>query len=306
MAQNDLREASFRDVIQEKKDAFQEGVLTWAASHLRDYPWRRQGREPFTILVAELLLKRTTAAAAARLYKPFLDKYPTPRHLAWATEQELTEDLAPVGLYTQRSKSIAKLASYLMEHEGGSVPASLGRLLKIPGLGDYGARAVLSFGYDISAAVVDANVARVLQRAFQRSMPARPTQALLQAIADAVLPDQAHRDFNFGLLDLGALVCRYVNPKCAECPLNTVCDFHTSGAAAKQPAPPSTRLRDVRLAKGMSLARLAEKAGVSKLTIVNLEAGRTTPRVETLQRLADALGVSPEELTPSGSTGSRW
>lgn len=281
-------------VIAQRRDAFQRGILFWGSSHLRSYPWRLFRQNPYAVLVAELLLKRTTAAAAARVYDDFLRKFPTPAQLAAATEDELARDLAPVGLHLQRAKAIAELARYLIECESGSVPESLDRLLRVPGLGDYAARAVRSFGYGIPSAVVDANVARVICRVFGKEMPPRPSPPVLQAVADAVFPRRAHREFNFGMLDLGALVCRYVRPKCDECPLSVICDLYGSDCSTDREVFHS-RLREIRLANKMSLAELAKKSGVSKLTIINIEAGRTTPRPETIQRLTVALGVSSRE-----------
>ena len=214
--------------IELKRVNFQNAVLRWADSNIRHYAWRNKGRSPYEIMVAELLLKRTTAAAADHLYEEFLRKYPNIDALAQATEEELAQDFNSVGLYTQRAKAVAKLSEHLIEYEAGSTPHSLDRLSKVPGLGSYSARAVLSFGYGKPEAVVDSNVVRVLRRVFYQSMPERPTEKLFQELADAVLPKNTHREFNFAMLDLGALVCRYVRPRCNLCPLVSICDYTNS------------------------------------------------------------------------------
>ena len=90
-------------------------------------------------MVAELLLKRTTAAAAARTYEPFLEKYPSVNSLAQATEEELAQDFKSIGLYAQRAKASTKLAQHLIEQEAGSIPSTLDGLSKAPGLGSYSA-----------------------------------------------------------------------------------------------------------------------------------------------------------------------
>ncbi len=288
----------------EKRRAFQAGILTWSATHSRDYPWRHPGRTPYQILIAELLLKRTTATAVARAYEPFLSKYPTIVHLASATEEDLAQDLVPVGLYKQRSRAITKLAHHLMEHESRTVPDSLDRLLKVPGLGEYSARAILSFGFGIPAAVVDANVERVIVRVFKRDLPEPVSARQLQSLADGLLPQETHRDYNFGLLDLGGLVCRYVDPSCEQCPLNSMCDYYresqTQGRIGERRASydTPTELQKARRDKGLSLAKLAQISGVSKLTIIKIEARKTVPQTSTLQKLANALGINLEELTP--------
>lgn len=249
------------------------------------------------------MLKRTTATAAARAYEKFLTKYPTLIQLATATEEDLAQDLAPVGLYQQRAKAIPKLARYLIEEESGIIPALLDQLLKVPGLGAYSARAILSFGFNIPVAVVDANVERVLTRVFKDALPARASARLLQEAADTLVPHENHREYNFGLLDLGALVCRYTGPLHEDCPLKDICDYYQhkkGGLIREEPASYETaagmKLRSTRRQKGFALTRLAKLSGVSKLTIIRIESGKTSPRAETLRKLAAVLNVEPDQL----------
>ena len=217
---------------------------------------------------------------------------------------ELVLDLAPVGLQTQRAKAIHGLAAHLVHQHEGMVPSSLDELLEVPGLGEYSARAVLTFGFNSPVAVVDANVVRVLSRVFRCATPSGRTNKGWQEVADALLPEPNHREFNWAMLDLGALVCRYVEPRCGECPLAGICDYKEQmqrppGIGEERRSYGASALRVQRRAKGWSLVRLAQSAGVSKLTIVNIEAGRVTPRPVTLEKLAKALGVDPEAITPS-------
>lgn len=279
-----------------KREAIQESILTWSNYNLRDYPWRHNKKNPYAVLVAELLLKRTTATAAAKTYPIFLKKYQKLHHLAKATEEELTQDLMPVGLYRQRAKAISKMTIYLMENENGKIPNSLERLLRIPGLGSYSARAILSFGFDFPVAVVDANVERIARRVFKKRVNNKLSHSSIQEIADYILPRENHRQFNFGMLDFGAIICRYVLPMCEECKLNIICDYYWLEKEIGIKVVKTTTLRKIRLEKSVRLVQLAEKAGISKLTIINIEAGRTVPRPETLEKLAVALEVRTEEL----------
>ena len=286
-----------------KRGKFLCSTLNWAADHFRDYPWRKNLDCPYAILVAEQLLKRTTAAAASRIYEEFLRQFPDLTTLSESSEEKLSIALARVGLQRQRAKAIKALALYLVNVESGVIPSELNKLLAVPGLGEYSARAVLSFGFDIPTAVVDSNVERVLSRVFQDSLPAKPTQRALQELADRLLPEKSHRVFNFALLDLGALVCRYVGPKCEECPLAHVCDYYKQSkqmvireTPARYEASIGAKLRRLRQEKGLSLVKLAQNSGVSKLTIIRIESGKTSPRDETLRKLATALNVEPEEL----------
>ncbi len=176
-------------------------------------------------------------------------------------------------------------------------------LLEVPGLGDYSATAILSFGYGVRAAVLDVNVERILLRVFSTTLPPRPSWTLLREVAHLLLPKERHREYNYGLLDLGRAICRYAKPKCEECPLASVCDFFVcSGEEGSRQTEEDrgaylpSNLRAIRRGRGLSLQGLAEAANVSKLTVIRIEAGRTSPKHETLRKLAQALGVLPEEL----------
>ena len=274
-----------------RREKFRRALLTWAKSNLRDLPWRRAGTNAYGILVAELLLKRTTATAAARLYGPFMDKYPSISDLANASEYGLTETLVPVGLSRQRARAIRQLA-FALTRQHGNIPNSIDMLCALPGIGDYAARAILSFGFDIPVAVVDGNVERVIGRAFHDQPELVKSKRAVQRAVDGLLPRRRHQDFNFALLDLGSLVCRPAKPLCANCPLRRQCDY----ALSPQSIRPSSRLRKTRQAKGLSLLELANRAGVSKLTVINIEARRTSPREETLLKIAMAMDVAVEEI----------
>ena len=276
-------------------------MLKWADKNFSDFPWR-QRRSPYEILVAEVLLKRTTAAAAARTYDGFLSRFSSPQDIVSAPDEELVKALSRVGLQRQRARSMKHLASWLLSKHDGGIPKNLEGLLAVPGLGDYSATAILSFGYGVPAAVLDTNVERILLRVFGNTLPPRPSWTMLREVAQVLLPKEEHREYNYGLLDLGRLICRYSDPRCGECPLSSVCDFsRSSGDVTAQvmeddSAAPPNRLRAIRRDKGLSLKRLAEAARVSKLTVIRIETGRTSPRPETLRKLARVLCVRPEEL----------
>ena len=289
--------------MENRSAKFARSVLSSSAVSLRAFPWRKKLGDPYAILVAEVLLKRTTATAAARLYDDFLREFPNLGALVVASEEKLTAAFAQVGLQQQRARAMRALAIHLVEVERGSIPNELGRLLAVPGLGEYSARAVLTFGFDVPVAVVDSNVERILSRVFRDLLPTRPTRRVLQQLADSLLPEESHSVFNFALLDLGAEVCRYVAPRCGTCPLRHMCDYYNSNKRlgirehrATYETPTGSRVREVRRERGLGLVKLAHESGVSKLTIIRIESGKTTPRDDTLRKLAVVLNVEMEEL----------
>ena len=253
--------------------------------------------------MAEFLLKRTTATAASRVYDNFLARFPRLQEIASTSDEELVECLSGVGLQRQRARALKDLAIWLLTTHDGDVPCDFESLLEVPGLGDYSAAAILSFGYGTPIAVLDANVERIIIRVFGNSFHSRPSKAMLNETAQRLLPPDNHMEYNYGLLDLGRLVCRYADPKCGLCPLNSVCDFFEDASvdAAEKPLRSHTesatnKLKTARLSRGLSLKRLAELAGVSKLTIIRTESGKSSPRYETLEKLGVALEVEPKEL----------
>ena len=293
-----------KGAIKEKKEGLNSSILDWSLTHLRAYPWREPDRTPYEVLIAEVLLKRTTATAAARVYDSFIHQFPTTKTITTATEEQLVAALSNVGLQRQRTKAIKALARHLTEEQGSNIPSDLDYLLGIPGLGEYSARAVLSFGFGIPVAVVDANVERILGRVFQTVLPQRPLTHLFQKLASSLLPSESHRRYNLGLLDLGALICRYIDPLCPECPLTSICDYYNQNKARlikEEPGRYETvvgaKLRNMRKEKGIGLAKLAQLAKVSKLTIIRIESGKTSPRPETIAKLTAALGAPSDELT---------
>ena len=152
-------------------------------------------------------------------------------------------------------------------------------------------------------AVLDANVERIIVRVFGNSFPSRPSKTMLNQVTQRLLPLDNHREYNYGLLDLGRLVCRYTYPKCDVCPLNSICDYSSESSGenvGRQSTSPKgdthSKLKIARQSRGMSLQQLAAFAGVSKLTIIRIESGKTSPRHGTLERLAMALKVEQDDL----------
>jgi len=206
-----------------RRDRFQRAVLDWASRNLRDFPWRRD-RTPYRVLVAEVILRRTTSTAALRVYEEFLRRWPDIRALSEADEGGLEALLESVGYHRRRAMILKVIAQFIVDEYHGEIPRDKGLLLRIPHVGPYIASAVLSLGYGVPAAMVDSNVKRILSRSFRDSIPARGKSGLIYTLAEALVPTESHVPYNLGLIDMGALVCRYDRPRCSKCPLEAVCD----------------------------------------------------------------------------------
>jgi len=198
-------------------------LLAWGEKNIRDFPWRKE-RTPYRILVAEVILRRTTSTAALRVYEEFLKKWPDIKSLANANVDELEQLLVAVGYHKQRSRILVNIARFIDKEFGGNIPNDKKQLLKIPHVGPYTAGAILSLGYGIPAPMVDSNVQRILSRVFNNCLPKKGRARAISMLVEALLPKKGHIVFNLGLLDLGALICRYDRPRCKVCPLSDLCD----------------------------------------------------------------------------------
>jgi A/G-specific adenine glycosylase len=193
----------------------QTKLLAWAAESRRDLPWRRT-RDPWAVLVSELMLQQTQVSRVAPRWAEFLERFPAPEACAKASVGDVVRAWAGLG-YNRRAVSLHRTAVIVVERHGGRVPAELPALLALPGVGSYVARAVLVFAFEADAAVLDTNAARVMARAVAGRRIATRSEA--QALADSLVPAGRGWAWNQAMLDLGALVCTRRHPDCGHCPL---------------------------------------------------------------------------------------
>jgi A/G-specific adenine glycosylase len=206
--------------------AFGRRLRAWYRRHHRDLPWRKT-RDPYRVLVSELMLQQTQVSRVLEFYARFIERFPTIRHLADARPKRVMESWEGLGYYA-RARNLHKLARHVTRDGGpGVLPPEPKELRKLPGIGAYTAGAVASFAYEKRAALVDTNVARVLSRVFApRLNPKRPRDVKrIWAIAEATLPrtGSAAWTHNQALMELGALVCTARVKRCAVCPLARMC-----------------------------------------------------------------------------------
>jgi A/G-specific adenine glycosylase len=207
-------------------------VLAWFAAAGRDLPWRGT-RDPYRILVAEMLAQQTQAARAAAAWPEFLAAFPTVEALAAASPAAVLRAWQGVG-YNRRALSLRAAAQAVVDR--GGWPPDVAGLTALPGVGPYTARAVACFAFGQQVAPVDTNVARVLARALAGADPSGLGPAARQRLADAALPSGRAWEWSSALMDLGATHCR-PRPRCQGCPLAARCRWKALGAAAPPPRP---------------------------------------------------------------------
>ena len=203
---------------------FQQQLLIWSKDNLRDYPWRKN-KDSYSILVAEFLLQRTDADTVAPIYSNFLIRYPSLDKLAIASVKDIAKLLQPLGLFF-RAERLLQTAWIIKDKYDGKVPQEEKKLLKLPGIGNYTARAILSQAFDLPAPVLDTNVVRIIERFFGiKGGRVKSRCKILWNVADSIAPDEKVGRWNLTLLDFGAKVCTARNPKCNVCPLGKKCSW---------------------------------------------------------------------------------
>lgn len=198
-------------------DGFTAAVLGWGVSRLRDLPWRRT-RDPWAVLVSEVMLQQTQVARVIPRWLAFLERFPTPDACAAAPLGEVLREWQGLG-YPRRARNLHGAARRVSEL--GGFPRDLTGLLALPGVGPYTARAVQAFAFELDAAVVDTNIARV----YARVAGTRLTSKRVQAMADEACPSGDAWIWNQCLMDLGAVLCRPSKPGCDSCPARPLCSW---------------------------------------------------------------------------------
>jgi A/G-specific adenine glycosylase len=218
----------------EEAREFSRRLRAWYRRNARVLPWR-ETRDAYRILVSELMLQQTQVSRVMEFYARFLHRFPDLAAVAAAREREVLAQWSGLGYYA-RARNLHKLARRVVREEshvyGGALPKEPEALRRLPGVGAYTAGAVASFAYERRAALVDTNVARVLQRVFAPRLNRKRSRDLtrLWVIAEAVLPrtGRAAWTHNQALMELGALVCTARVKHCRRCPLRTLCRSATT------------------------------------------------------------------------------
>jgi len=225
-----------------------QALLGWYDAHRRDLPWRGT-RDPYRILVSEVMLQQTRVETVLPYYDRFLVRFPTVESLAQAPVEDVLLHWSGLGYY-RRARQLHQAARRVAA-AGGEFPLTVEGLEELPGVGAYTAAAVASIAFGVEVPVLDGNAERVLARllAWPGDPRSGPGRAKLLAAARQLLDPARPGDSNQAIMELGATVCLPAAPRCAQCPLAPGCRGYATGAPARFPARrrrrPSERLQQV-------------------------------------------------------------
>lgn len=214
----------------------QKALLDWAQAEGRDLPWRRT-RDPWAILVSEVMLQQTQVSRVIPVWTAFLQRFPTATDCAEAEQSDVVTAWHGMG-FNRRARNLHQCAIAIRDRHAGSVPSTLHELIALPGIGPYTARAVMTFAFELPVGVVDVNAARVHARLAGRSLSNRE----VQDAADEATPLHDAWRWNQAILDLGATVCTKRAPRCDHCPVALHCGWHAVGRVEPDPVVGSARI----------------------------------------------------------------
>lgn len=207
------------------KTEFRRRLRAWFRRHGRDLPWRGT-RDPYAVLVSEMMLQQTTVVAVVPYYGRWMERFPSVRELAEADESEVLALWQGLGYY-RRARSLHAAAKRVAADD--VFPRDYDGLRLLPGVGDYTAQAVRAFAFDEPVPVLDANVIRVVARLFDLRAPVDTAKGLaaVRSKLTGILPERGGHAFVSALMELGALVCRAGRPDCLLCPVKRFCAAKT-------------------------------------------------------------------------------
>ncbi|MHA1632760.1 MAG: A/G-specific adenine glycosylase [Candidatus Freyarchaeota archaeon] len=213
-----------------KVKVFQERIIEWyEANGEKNLPWRNTS-DPWAILVAAFLLRKTTTKQVVKVYEHFLRRYPSPEALLRSSEDEVKDLIRPLGIEHQRAKDIISVARIIVEKFGGEAPRSKDKLKLLPGVGNYIASEVLLCAYGQPEPLLDRNMIRVIERVFGvKSKKKRShTDNFMWSFARKLVPKDpaSGKKFNYGVLDFARNVCTARNPRCGSCFIKDICLFY--------------------------------------------------------------------------------
>ena len=205
------------------KKTFTQPLIEWYHNNKRDLVFRKH-QDPYRIWISEIMAQQTQIISMLDYYERWIEKWPSIKELAQAEEQEVLKAWEGLGYYS-RARNILKTAKIIDKEYNAQLPTTYLELRELPGIGDYTAGAIASIAYKQNVAAIDGNVIRVMSRLIKdhRDFLKIKNKRELKITLESLMNDYNPSDFTQALMELGAIVCKPVNPLCSECPLQAIC-----------------------------------------------------------------------------------
>lgn len=219
-----IQSSSIDPKIRYKLEKIHENMLKWGKVNLRDFPWRKT-KDPYKILIAELMLHRTKANQVKDVYANFTEKYPDFCSICEVSPEIISTELKTLGLYW-RAELIYNLSCSICKDLHGEIPSKKDELIKLPGIGSYIASAFLCLTYGCPEPLLDTNTVRIIGRIFEFDIndSSRRSKKFDTIMRELVVLGEC-KDFSLSMIDFAQAICRPTEPLCIECPISNLCLF---------------------------------------------------------------------------------
>tara|TARA_Y100000991_G_C21944271_1_gene336754 strand:- start:293 stop:1354 length:1062 start_codon:yes stop_codon:yes gene_type:complete len=214
---------------------FSNIILYWYTKNKRDFPWRKS-KNTYKVWLSEIILQQTQTSQGLSYYNKIINTFPTLKELAEASEEKILKLWQGLGYYS-RARNLHYTAKYIQNNFNGVFPDDYNSLIKLKGIGPYTAAAISSICFNKKRAAVDGNVYRILARVFNIDTAINSTEGIktFQELANSLISETNPGDYNQSMMDLGATICTPKNPKCNQCPLESICLAHGNSTIYKLP-----------------------------------------------------------------------
>lgn len=206
--------------------SFSKDLLKWFQTNQRILAWRNT-QDPYRILLAEMLLRKTTALQVASVYNRLISRYPNPQKLANSSLRDLQQILKPLGMGKNRPRLLKLMVRVVLDHYKGRIPNNVEELMQLPGVGRYATNAVLCLAHGRDVPMLDANAVRVLTRVYDvKSAKKRGRDdPQMWSLMQKLIPKGQGKSFNLAVLDFASAICTARRPKCQICFAKDYCDY---------------------------------------------------------------------------------
>ncbi len=214
---------------------FSKNLRQWYRKNGRKLPWRST-KDAYKIWLSEIILQQTRVNQGLPYYEKFLENFPSIKHLASASEDQILRLWQGLGYYS-RARNLHAAAKQVLSDFNGEFPADFEKLKSLKGIGDYTASAIASFAYDLPHPVVDGNVYRFLSRFFGMDIPIDSSQGkkAFNDLALELMDGQHAAEHNQAMMEIGSLVCKPISPNCDDCPFSMACHAYLYNKVSDYP-----------------------------------------------------------------------
>ncbi len=208
-----------------RKQNISKKILHWYDNNKRQLPWRKYAskrQKTYFTLVSEIMLQQTQVKTVIPYFENFIKKIPDLKSLAKTNDRKLMKCWEGLGYYS-RARNLKKTAKKIIKEFNGNLPNKIEELKSLPGIGEYTSAAIMAIAFNKQFIPLDGNVERILKRIFYLKSAKEISKNNLHKKKSFFRKSNRSSDYAQAIMEIGALICKPLNPLCYECPLRKSC-----------------------------------------------------------------------------------